>query len=98
MDTPQLNGHDAHVWLVDLDREPADAVRALLSEDESARADRYHFARDTARYVVGRAALRQILALYLRASPRELIFRYGGNGKPALAQGETALRFNLSHS
>jgi len=47
-----------------------------------------------------RALLRNVLALYLDASPTDLVLFDGENGKPYLAheQADQGLHFNLSHS
>jgi 4'-phosphopantetheinyl transferase len=97
---------EVHVWCAALDR-PAGEVRALarlLSTDERDRAERFHFERDRARFVAGRATLRLILAGYTHAGPEGLVLRQGRQGKPALV-GEPgalaeagALHFNVSHS
>jgi 4'-phosphopantetheinyl transferase len=68
----------------------------ILSPDEQARADRFHYARDRDRFVVARATLRTVLGRYLRTAPAQLEFTYGPHGKPSLSQRE--LEFNLSHS
>jgi 4'-phosphopantetheinyl transferase len=91
-----------HVWKVGLDlpEETTSALRRVLSPDERARADRFHFARDRARYTVAHAALRRVLARYVAAPAGGLRFTTNEYGKPALA-GEAAardVRFNLSHS
>jgi 4'-phosphopantetheinyl transferase len=69
---------------------------ALLADDE-----RRSFARaspDVARRrVLGRAALRTVLAAYLERAPQELAFRHGAFGKPRLAE-PVGLHFNLSRS
>jgi 4'-phosphopantetheinyl transferase len=70
-------------------------MRTLLTSDERRRADRYRFARDRARYTVGRALLRCMLARYIDAAPGDLEFQYGDFGKPGLPGGPS---FNLSHS
>jgi len=96
-----LERDHVHVWRAWLDHEPGcgDSFRATLSPDERARADRFRFDRDRARFVAGRAALRMILGRYLRREPATLRFGYGPQGKPFLAEAPGAdLRFNLSHS
>lgn len=72
----------------------------LLDRDERIRADRYAFERDRSRFIVGRARLRQLLAMRLRVSPETIEFVWGKNGKPALADlyDSSKLRFNLSRS
>ena len=89
------------LWSFALDGDAASAARdaALLSSDETTRAERFHVARDRQRFVAGRACLRRILASYLVAHPAALAFTYGPAGKPELAglQAATDLRFNLSH-
>ena len=69
----------------------------LLSDDEQARADRFHFQQDRHRFVVARCFLRETLGKYLDADPASLRFTAGPNGKPSLAKNNE-LRFNLSHS
>jgi 4'-phosphopantetheinyl transferase len=70
-----------------------------LSADDRERASRFRFARDRDRFIGARGLLREILALYLNASPRRLSFGYSAHGKPFLAGEEyRTLRFNVSHS
>jgi 4'-phosphopantetheinyl transferase len=87
-----------HVWAARLDEPSACGHVELLSRDEIARAERFHFARDRRRFVAARTLLRQIAGNYLSSDPADLRFVYGATGKPALAQPESPLRFNLSHS
>ena len=72
----------------------------LLGTEERVRADRFHFARDHDQFIITRGALRCILAYYLDLTPRDVRFRYGSYGKPALDTDQNAadLRFNLSHT
>lgn len=72
----------------------------VLSPDEQHRAGRYQFARDRAHFIVARAALRSILGARLGLPPERVRFRYGANGKPALADCRAGdqLHFNLSDS
>jgi 4'-phosphopantetheinyl transferase len=96
---PRLRADEVHVWWAALDH-PEDVVRAwrgLLSADEAARADRFHFPRDRGRFIAGRAVLRILLSGYLHCDPAGLRFGYNAHGKPALA-GAEGLEFNLAHS
>lgn len=98
----QLEAGEVHLWLASLSQNESalTSARALLSDDERERADRFRFERDRARYTVARAALRDILSLYLQTPAVEISFSYGRHGKPALS-GEAksrGLNFNLSHA
>lgn len=91
-----------HVWRVPLDAPAADLGRAetLLSSDERERADRFASFTLRRRFVVGRGALRSILARYIGQPPAQMCFRYGPRGKPSLDRPPRpgSLRFNLSNS
>lgn len=95
---PPLGAGEVHAWCVDLDAADVDGgvETAGLSADERARAARFHFARDRARFLRGRAALRRLLAGYADREPHALVFAPGAHGKPAMPG--TGLEFNLSHS
>lgn len=90
------------LWQWSLLAEPSDiqALWRVLSVEEQARAERFHFPRDRRRYVVGRATLRTRLAGYLGCPAQAVGFCYGKFGKPALADREwrSRLSFNLSHA
>jgi 4'-phosphopantetheinyl transferase len=82
---------------------PAEWVEALgrvLSEEEWERARRFRFDKHRRQYVVGRGALRTLLAAYLGIRPEAVRFTYGPRGKPFLAPPLDArgLHFNLSNS
>jgi 4'-phosphopantetheinyl transferase len=68
-----------------------------LSQDERARADRFHFDRDRTRYRAARAFLRRTLGQETGREPEDLTFAYGPHGKPCLRDAR-APWFNLSHS
>jgi 4'-phosphopantetheinyl transferase len=91
---------EVHLWLVRLDASDHDFARSLawLSPDETDRAERFHFPRHRRAFVLGRAALRALLAAYLGIGPAEVRFEYGPQGKPTLAEAGSALRFNASNS
>ena len=69
-----------------------------LSPDEHARAERFVSSRDRDRFVAGRSFLRRLLAGYLDTEAGDVRFRYALHGKPALADADAALRFNLAHA
>jgi 4'-phosphopantetheinyl transferase len=88
------------VWSASLEPPPRleAHLSGYLSPDEKERAERFVFPRDRDRFVAGRAFLRLLLAQYLGVEPQALRFRYGPNGKPALADERSDLHFNLAHS
>jgi 4'-phosphopantetheinyl transferase len=95
-----LSGDEVHVWRVSLERDASavESLRGTLTPDERQRAQRFHFEHDRLRYVVARGVLRDILGRYLRRPPALIRFAYNEYGKPALAEDEGGLRFNVSHS
>ena len=100
--TLALGADEVHLWRVDLQATAGaeDQWSAVLSPDEKARAARFHFEIHRQYYTAGRAVLRQVLAGYLAADPKELMFTYSPKNKPALggAHAESGLTFNVSHS
>ena len=68
-------GNSLHVWSAALDREPDDLQRleANLSQEEKARANRFHFVRDRNHFVAARGILRKLLGRYLRRNPAEQV-------------------------
>jgi 4'-phosphopantetheinyl transferase len=90
---------EVHIWAarLDLGTPALQALRATLSPDELARAERFVFRRDRERFVAARGTLRAVLANYAGIPPGALVFDYSAFGKPVLRGGGT-LRFNLSHA
>ncbi len=71
----------------------------MLSADELARAERFHYAKDRSEFIIARATLRWLLGKYLGRAPESLSFDYGTYGKPSLSATERdKLNFNLSHA
>jgi 4'-phosphopantetheinyl transferase len=93
---------DVHVWAVALDDAGFDAAlwRDRLSPEEQARAARFKFARDQKRFIIAHAALRDLIAGYLKMKAANLRFDEGSSGKPKLAPpfDKSGVKFNLSHS
>jgi len=98
-----LGDHDLHVWrtTLDLPDTTVERLRQILSLDERARADRFHFQIDRHRFVAARGCLRITLGRYVPAHPSEIRFSYGPHGKPSIANASAVaaeLKFNLAHS
>jgi 4'-phosphopantetheinyl transferase len=94
-------GHtEVHLWRARLDDQLAESLKLLLSAEETARANRFHFAKDRNHFIVSRGLLRRLLAAYLGvASSADLSFSYGEKGKPFLAENQQgSINFNLAHS
>jgi 4'-phosphopantetheinyl transferase len=89
-----------HLWTVLLEASEDNFARALswLSEQETARAERFRFDRHRRAFIIGRAALRALLARYLGLEAAAIQFVYGPQSKPALADPFCSLRFNASNS
>jgi 4'-phosphopantetheinyl transferase len=90
---------DVHVWWASLCLSQKDITpwMAHLSEDELERADRYRFAQDRTRFIVGRALLRALIGQYLDTTS-QIRLAYGPYGKPYLADAGDDLTFSLAHS
>jgi 4'-phosphopantetheinyl transferase len=93
---------DTTVWVVRLDLEASalSCLEAILSPDEGARAARFRRPAARARFIAGRAQLRQVLGARIGADPAAIRFDYSLLGKPSLAKDSDAmpLHFNASGS
>jgi 4'-phosphopantetheinyl transferase len=81
-------------------REQLHRYRGLLSDDELARASRFHFDADQERFVIGRALTRLQLSRFLGGDPRQWRFATNPHGRPELQwpEGPAPLGFNVSHT
>lgn len=98
---PELASADVvDVWRAELDLAPPrlEELARTLAADEMARAWRFYFPQDRARFIAARGLLRRILALYTHMPPEALRFTYGARGKPSLAAPRSGFEFNLAHS
>lgn len=97
-----LDANGVQIWRAWLDQPQWFAERLLptLSADECARARRCRSERDRTRFVAGRGMLRVLLSRLMNFAPERITFRYGGQGKPALADdcGGREIHFNVAHS
>ncbi len=72
-------------------------LTSVLCADELARAQRFHFDKDTLCYIISHSVLRLLLGFYLDEAPYSLAFSEGEFKKPKL-QDNAGYTFNLSHS
>jgi 4'-phosphopantetheinyl transferase len=86
-----------HVWHARLDAGDWPAAENLPAAERE-RAESMRRADARKRWVAGRWALREVLGRYLEREPALIELRFGDRGKPMLAEPQTPLRFNLSHS
>ncbi|MEE2637472.1 MAG: 4'-phosphopantetheinyl transferase superfamily protein [Acidobacteriota bacterium] len=92
----------AHLWWArpDAFRDPEQLahLRALLSDEERSKTDRYRFERDRHACLVTRALVRVTLSRYHDVIPARWQFRTNTHGRPEVAWPVTSLRFNVSHT
>ena len=98
-----LNASDVHVWHTSLVlADPLlSHLRASLSPEERARAERFAFEDARVRFIAAHGMLRTIVSRYVNERPGTLMFTSGRHGKPSLAGLRGAVeevRFNLTHS
>lgn len=75
-----------------------DVAADFLTDDEKARAARFHFSRDANHWSACRSALRQILSHEIGVKPEDVTLIFSEFGKPSLAPPFDSIHFNLSHS
>jgi 4'-phosphopantetheinyl transferase len=97
-----IQPQQVHIWKADLQIGPRrlDELVSVLSADERARAERFHFAHDQRRFIARRGYLRRLTERYLGAAPGDVSFSYSAAGKPFLARdcGGNEFSFNMSDS
>jgi len=86
---PPLSVDRPHLWQVSLSistisENKFQELRATLSPDERAKADRFYDPLDRHRYIIARGTLRSILSHYLHLDPSLIKFTYTPQGKPVL--------------
>ena len=98
----ELADGEVHVWSAWLGRAQTDdaAGLAMLSEEERARAAKFHFGGDRRNFIARRSMLGAILGHYLQVEPSQVSLAYEERGKPRLAgpDNPAPLHFNCSHS
>lgn len=94
IDVPNSMGATLH--LIDLRQPSGDKQTSSLAEWEYERAARFRFEKDTRRYLVSHAALRQLLGQHLGMPPAQVPLQTTPFGKPFIHAHP--VHFNLSHS
>ncbi|MCG9793499.1 4'-phosphopantetheinyl transferase family protein [Flavobacterium algicola] len=69
----------------------------FLNTSETDRANRFHNKMDSDRFTIYRSILKMILASYTNTSAHNIVFEYGANKKPYLAN-HPKIHFNISHA
>lgn len=102
IERPTLGQGEVHVWKASVAGwalyEPE--LLSLLDASETARAARFHFARDRVQFVVAHGLVRRLLGHYAGDAPERIRFGSGPAGKPCIVSPAQSsyVQFNLSHS
>jgi 4'-phosphopantetheinyl transferase len=86
---------EVEVWTAQLDAHQVD--EAVLSDEERARAERLHHARDRVRFLAARTILRRLLGRYGGVASGAIVFASGDAGKPSV-EGMPGLHFSHARS
>lgn len=89
-----IGGIDVHVATLTRLHRHIGTYATWLDPQEQERADRFRFAHDRERFILGHGLLRDVLGARLGQHPAEVVTRRGEFGKPFLADSD--LHFNLS--
>jgi len=94
------NPSDVHLWWLNAAdyKLQLTELTTLLSTEELARANKFHFFQHTERFIIAHAMLRKILSLYTSIAPEKIQFNIQQNAKPELANTKKIIQFNLSHT
>lgn len=101
---PGSDRTEVHLWTTSVTATTDESDRlhrceSDLSPQERYRADRFHFPRDRAQFVVARSLLRRCLSQFADIAPSRWEFEFNALGKPAVDRRHGVdLTFNLSHS
>ncbi len=96
-----VSDNEVHVWRINISQKlkHLEQFEALLTPEETLRADKYKQQKDTYRFIVSRGAQRIVLGKYLNTPPAQLQFELGDNKKPHLVGMDgNKVHYNLSHS
>ena len=92
----------AYLWWLrpDTFTDPTELARyrALLTDDEREKTDRFRFARDRHTCLMTRVLVRTSLSRYCGVPPARWRFRTNDHGRPEIDTPPSTIRFNLSHT
>jgi 4'-phosphopantetheinyl transferase len=96
----KLEAGQVHIWKIYLDNVYSCKTSSVLSAEELQRSLRLVSPQKRARFQCARAALREILSLYLHLSPKSIQIYYGPFGKPFISSHDekATFEFNISHA
>jgi 4'-phosphopantetheinyl transferase len=97
-----ISSNEIHIWRFyqEETNSQIETLQAILSRDELARSEKFHFEKDRKKFILTRGMLRKLLGSYLGKDPQQVRFNYSSFGKPFLAfdSENDNISFNLSHS
>jgi 4'-phosphopantetheinyl transferase len=98
----KIKKNEIHLWQVNPDKitqpELLNKYKSLLSDDETAKQQRYKFSHDKHDALITRAFVRDLLSYYTDIAPSDWRFEKGEKDKPEIVNPPLPLRFNLSHT
>jgi 4'-phosphopantetheinyl transferase len=98
----RMPNDEVHIWNFDLNKysNQIDKFVTILSTDELIRAGKFYFEKDKNWFILSRGLLRIFVNIYSAIPAKEIKFIFNDFGKPSisLADNNTHLHFNLSHS
>lgn len=97
--TVQLTENEIHVWMINPKQiNENSALRAILSQPEQDKVDRYRLSKSKHTALITRSFIRLLLSQYAPIAPDQWQFSVSDLGKPELIDPPLPLRFNLSHN
>jgi 4'-phosphopantetheinyl transferase len=96
----KVPNNEIHIWRTSLEQPDVivSELSKVLTEDERAKAKKYYYKVDKARFIVGRSMLKKILSTYLSCNPEDISVMKNAYGKPYVLQERNNLEFSVTHS
>ncbi|NQY50661.1 MAG: 4'-phosphopantetheinyl transferase superfamily protein [Colwellia sp.] len=98
-----LANNEIHLWMTKPEEllgndELLTTYATLLTSKETAKQQRYKFAKDRHDALITRAFIRDLLSYYADIAPQDWQFEKGEKDKPEIVNCSLPLRFNISHT
>ena len=98
-----LANNEIHLWMTKPEEllgndELLTTYATLLTSKETAKQQRYKFAKDRHDALITRAFIRDLLSYYADIAPQDWQFEKGEKDKPEIINCPLPLRFNISHT